>query len=55
MPAKKARIAQIDDPRFRQRLELLYARKSNIDSLIRSLEQYNRYQVKSERGSRKTA
>lgn len=55
MAAKKSRIAQIDDPRSREKLEFLYARKSNIDSLIRSLEQYNRFQMKSERGSRKTA
>lgn len=55
MPAKKSRIAHIDDARSRQKLELLYARKSNIDSLIRSLEQYNRFQIKSERASRKTA
>lgn len=60
MPAKKNPVARIDDPRFRAKLRLLYARRSNIDLLIRSLEQYNRFKIAfhtrtADRGKRKTA
>lgn len=62
MPAKKTLAARIDDPCFREKLELLYARRSNVESLIRSLEQYSRFHAQldypaksSYRGKRKTA
>jgi hypothetical protein len=41
MFAKKAPVAA-DAPSFRKELESLYARRSAIDALIRSLEDYNR-------------
>jgi hypothetical protein len=47
---------QIDDPRYRQKLEYLYARRSNIDSLIETLEAYERFRAKSvEKENLKTA
>lgn len=55
MPVKKAPVAQIDDPRYREKLERLYERRSNLDSLIRTLEQYHQYRAKSDRSKRKTA
>lgn len=40
----------------RRQLELLYARRKSIDSLIQSLEQYDRFRVKvCEFPKRKTA
>ena len=43
---KKAVITEIRDPKARERLERLYARRSAIDSLIRSLEEYDRLRPK---------
>jgi hypothetical protein len=55
MLAKKAPI-NIDDPNYRKRLEDLYARRTTIDTLIQTLEQYDRFQAKSDsRGKRKSA
>ena len=48
MPQKKAKVSEIWDPQARKRLENLYARRSTIDSLIRSLEEYDRYRPKDE-------
>jgi hypothetical protein len=46
----------IDDTNYRKKLEYLYARRSTLDTLIRTLEQYGRYQAKSpEPSERKTA
>jgi len=43
-------------PQAEKELEFLYARRSAIDTLIRSLEQYDRYRAKAEVISkRKTA
>jgi hypothetical protein len=39
-------MPSIDDPNYRQRLEYLYQRRLTLDTLIRSLEQYDRYQAK---------
>jgi len=43
---KKAVISEIRDPKARERLEHLYARRSAIDSLIHSLEEYDRLRPK---------
>ena len=48
MPQKKAYIAEIHDLEARKRLEHLYARRSTIDCLIRSLEEYDRFRPKAE-------
>jgi len=48
MPQKKAAVSEIRDPQTRKRLEHLYARRSTIDSLIRSLEEYERFRPKAE-------
>lgn len=41
---------------FRKELEYLYARRSAVDSLIQSLEQYDRFQVRQlEAPERRTA
>jgi hypothetical protein len=56
MEAEATSPTQIDDPRYRQKLEYLYARRSNIDSLIESLEAYERFRAKSpEKENLKTA
>ena len=39
-------MTSIDDPNYRKKLEYLYARRSALDTLIRTLEQYDRYQAK---------
>jgi DNA-binding TFAR19-related protein (PDSD5 family) len=46
MLQKKAVVTEIRDPKARERLERLYARRSAIDSLIRSLEEYDRSRPK---------
>lgn len=38
-PARATRL----QPQYRKKLEYLYARKSNIDTLIESLERYDRF------------
>ena len=56
MLPKKSPTIQIDDPRYRKKLEYLYARRSTLDTLIQSLEQYDRFRAKSPRAdNRKTA
>jgi hypothetical protein len=46
----------IEEPNYRQKLEHLYERRLTLDTLIRTLEQYDRFQAKnSEPGERKTA
>ncbi len=56
MLAKKSPI-RIDDPSYyRKQLQNLYARRFTINTLIESLERYDRFQPKSETGrKRKTA
>jgi hypothetical protein len=39
-------MTSIDDSNYRKKLEYLYARRSTLDTLIRTLEQYDRYQAK---------
>ena len=46
MLAKKAPTTEINDPKYRKKLEYLYARRSTIDLLISSLEEYDRFQAK---------
>jgi hypothetical protein len=49
-------MTSIDDPNYRKKLEHLYARRVTLDALIRTLEQYDRYQAKKpETSQRKTA
>jgi hypothetical protein len=49
-------MTSIDDPSYRKKLEHLYARRLTLDTLIRTLEQYDRYQAKKPEAShRKTA
>ena len=42
MLSKKSPLIGNYDPSFRKQLEYLYARRSVIDTLIESLEQYDR-------------
>lgn len=46
MLAKKSPPTELNDPKYRKKLEYLYARRSTIDTLIHSLEQYDRFQAK---------
>ena len=57
MLGKKASpMTSIDEPNYRKKLEYLYTRRSTLDTLIRTLEQYDRFQAKNpEPGERKTA
>ena len=57
MLGKKASpMTSIDDPNDRKKLEYLYARRFTLDTLIRTLEQYDRFQAKRpEPGERQTA
>ncbi len=49
-------MTSIDDPNYQKKLESLYARRLTLDTLIRTLEQYDRFQAKSQdAGARKTA
>jgi hypothetical protein len=49
-------MTSIDDPNYRKKLEYLYARRLTLDTLIHTLEQYDRFQAKSpEADERKTA
>jgi hypothetical protein len=43
MFAKKTRIAASAPKEFRKELEYLYARRTTVDSLIESLEHYDRF------------
>jgi hypothetical protein len=45
MFAKKDFPASIQIPEYFKELEYLYARRSAIDSLIESLEEYDRYRM----------
>ncbi len=45
MFAKKELPASFPVPEYRQELEYLYARRSAIDSLIESLEEYDRFRM----------
>jgi hypothetical protein len=56
MLSAKKKAVTIDTVRDYQReLEYLYARKSAIDSLIESLEEYDRYRATKPDGQRKSA
>jgi hypothetical protein len=57
MLGKKASpMTSIDDPNYRKELEYLYARRSTLDTFIRTLEQYDRFQAENaEPSERKTA
>ena len=46
MLAKKTRTATSAPREFRKELEYLYARRATIDSLIESLEHYDRFRAK---------
>ena len=43
MVANKAHSSAVPDRTYRKELEYLYARRSAIDTLIESLEEYNRF------------
>ena len=47
MLAEKSSVSSID-PTYRKQLEYLYARRTSVDSLIESLQKYNRFHI--ERG-----
>jgi hypothetical protein len=56
MLAKKTPMTSAGNLSYNQQLEYLYARRSTLDMLIETLEQYDRFQPKSEQGNtRKTA
>jgi hypothetical protein len=56
MPAKKAVFPLVPRYEFQKELAYLYARRYSVDELIRSLREYQRYQIKRERPMpRKTA
>ena len=46
LPAKKAPVRLTPSRISRKNLEHLYAKRSAIDALIQSLEEYDRYRVK---------
>jgi hypothetical protein len=53
---KTSPMTSIDDPNYRKKLEYLYARRSTLETLIRTLEQYDRFQAtSSDPSARKTA
>ena len=53
---RKISVEVASSPAFKKELELLYARRSTVDALIRSLEKYARSRERDERESaRKTA
>jgi hypothetical protein len=52
MFAKKTPMTSRNKP-YSEQLETLYARRSTLDTLIATLEQYDRYQAQSEQGSRR--
>jgi hypothetical protein len=51
---RKAPVIVMPGPTYQKELELLYARRSAIEALIESLEDYERF-LKSSAGKRKTA
>jgi hypothetical protein len=56
MFAKKEPPASPSFPEYRKELEYLYARRSAIDSLIESLQDYDRFRaVSPDSGERQTA
>jgi hypothetical protein len=56
MLANKSLTVLVDPSQYRKELESLYARISNIDALIESLEQYDRFHSEEpHRGERRTA
>ena len=56
MFAKKPPCAPPPNRTFRKELEYLYARRSAIDTLIESLEEYDRFRsIRGDPGKRKTA
>jgi hypothetical protein len=57
MLGKKASpMTSSDDPNYRKKLEYLYARRSTLETLIRTLEQYDRFLAKNpDPSERKTA
>ena len=56
MLPKKTPMTQISNPIYRKKLEYLYARRSSIDTLIQSLEEYDRFHAKdADRDKRKSA
>jgi hypothetical protein len=46
MTAKKIPVDIATSPRYRTELETLYARRSAIDALIKSMKEYDRYRAK---------
>jgi hypothetical protein len=56
MLAKNKTLASASASAYRQELDYLYARRSAIDSLIESLEEYDRFrEAPTEEGERQTA
>ena len=56
MLAKKKTPVSASTGAYRQELDFLYARRSAIDSLIESLEEYDRFrEAPTEEGERQTA
>ena len=56
LASKKAPILEFDNPEYRKQLEELYARRTAITAVIKSLEQYDRFRDRGmENTRRKTA
>jgi len=55
MFAKKALSSPTHDRTYRKELEYLYARRTAIDTLIESLEEYDRFRAIRDMPKRKTA
>jgi hypothetical protein len=45
MFAQKPQVPDISDIKYRKQLEYLYARRSVIDALIESLQEYDRFRA----------
>jgi hypothetical protein len=50
MSAKKETPVSSSAPAYRKELEYLYARRHAIDTLIESLQEYDRYRVTRQKG-----
>lgn len=55
LAGRKALVEVVSSPAFKKELELLYAWRSTVDALIRSLEEYARFREKEDGSDRKTA
>jgi len=56
LPVKKAQVITFPAQAYEKQLETLYARRSSIDALIESLQEYDRFREKRAiEGKRQTA